>query len=447
MRLLFSILCLLTTEAFAQREILKTNLSEFGSKFTYKEVWTNDKYIIVLAEGIFDKKNGNIFLVIDPDQGVVASHIVPRQAVHPYSTIMDISDETITIFYRLLENGNRQNYRLTFSVDTKGITVEPIGDEIEKIEKESFFSFMDEERLLFASVTKDKQKIGFRQMTRQGTALVTHVFDLPDSLWDFLNPKKSSFSRKKIYRSGNLYRDHVRLLGSVGGAKDFTGYIFDFDLNTQKIKINKFSQDNGKKYKTLSMSLAGDKIFLLKLSFSSPSERPAYQMDLEILGYPAFQQEKFFTSSLTNLRIPYKTSRMGKISFKTGLYFSGRNRKFTDLPEENVSTIKLMSTLSRGIPFIETRLDDPTQTTHLTIGSNEELLVTNSVINNIYYFFGCLDSQLNPCTGTEKTSSEKIVDYLEQVREEKPDYTEFGRKRHFAIFNLYQKKEIALLEF
>lgn len=447
MKIFLPLLVVVSFCAHGQRDLLKTNLSEFGTRLNYKEVWTNDEYIIVQAEGVFDKKSGNIFLVIDPEQGVVASRIVSRQAIHPYSKVMDINDETITIFYRVLENAKRQNYSLTFSKLNKEIIVEQIGDEIEKIEKESFFSFLTGDRLLFASVTKDKQKIGFREMTRQGTARVTHVFDLPDSLWDFLNPKKSAFSGKTIYRAANLYQNHVRLLGSEGGAKNFTGYIFDFDLETQQIKINTFHQDNGKKYKTLNMSLAGDNLFLLKMSFSSPSERPAYQMDLEILHYPTFKQEKFFTSSLTSLQIPYKTSRMGKISYKTGLYFSGRNRKFTDLVEENVSTIKLMSTLSRGIPFIETRLDDATNNTHLSIGSNQEIFVTNTTINDTYYFFGCLDAQLNPCTGAEKTPSEKIIDYLEEIRDEKPDYTEFGHKRHFAIFNLYQKNEIALLEF
>jgi hypothetical protein len=442
MKLLALLFCMTTLSVFAQRDLLNSNLSEYGTKMQYKEAWTDDEYIILVAEGMVNKKKANVFLVVHPDQGIIASHIVERESMHTYSGIIFTNAEELTVFYRMLVKNKRQNYRLSFSKITKQIAVSEIDDQIERIEKESVFSFLHEGRLLFASITKEKDKVGFRQMNSEGQAIVTHIFEMPDTLWQYINTKKSNFSRKSLDRTAYLSGNSVRAIGYEGKNKRFTAHIFDFNLETQKITINSFTQED--KYKSHLLAFAGDNMFFLKIA-SGSSQLPEYKMDLEILEYPTFRQLKFFTTSLSSLQIPYKTSKVWNVSFKSGLYFSGRNRKFTQPVEENVSTIKLLSRLSAGEPFMSIRQKD--SDLQLTIGSREDLLVTNTVMTNIYYFFGCIDNDFNPCPSSKNLASEKIIEYLETIREEKPDFLEFGHKKAFAVFNLYAKDQITLMEF
>jgi hypothetical protein len=442
MKSLALLFCLISLSVCAQRDLLNSNLSEYGTKMQYKEAWTDDEYIILVAEGIMNKKRGNLFLVVHPDQGIVASHIVERESVHTYSSIIFNNPEELTVFYRILVKNKRQNYSLSFSKSTRQISVNEIDDQIERIEKESIFSFLHEKRLLFASITKEKDKIGFRQMNSKGEAIVTHLFEMPDTLWQYINTKKSNFSRKSMDRTAYLFGNSVKAVGYEGKNKQFTAHIFDFNLETQKININSFTREDN--YKSHLLSFAGNTMILLKIA-SGSSQSPDYRMDLEILEYPTFRQLKLYSSSLSSLQIPYKTSKVWNVSFKSGLYFSGRNRKFSQPVEENVSTVKLLSRLSAGEPFMSARQNDAN--IHLTIGSREDLLVTNTTITNIYYFFGCLDYDLKPCRDSKKLASEKIIEYLETIREEKPDFLEFGHTRTFSVFNLYGKDEIRLMEF
>lgn len=450
MKLLFLVIIFTTINVLfptgyvqAQRDILRNNLSEYGTKMTYKEAWVNDDYIILLVKGTMKKKYGHVFLVVHPDEGIVASHIIEREAMHPYNDILYTDPETLVVFYRLLENGKRNNYSLTFSKSTREISIQPIGDELERIEKESIFSFMNAGSQLFASITKDKTKIGFRQMTKEGIARTAHIFDINDTLWRFINPNKSSFSKQVLSTKGYFYKNSARIIGFEERKKEFTAYVFDFNLATETITTRSFSQPD--LYNSYAMSFAEDNIFLLKLA-SGTTEMPDYKMDIDVLAYPTFKPIKSFTTSLSSLAIPYKTSKVIRISYKTGLYFSGQNRKFSEPVEENTSTMKLLYSMSRGNPFISVQ-PGADNTIRLTLGSREDQLVTNTTVTTMYYFFGCLNYDLNPCSGNTKSASEKIINYLETIRDEKPEFLEFGHKRKFAVFNLNNKEEVSLLEF
>lgn len=443
MKKLIPLLIFVTFAAQAQRDLLKSNLSEYGKTMTYEEVWTDDEFIVLLAKGSINKKISHLFLVINPDQGIVASHIIERETLNPYTNMMFSDAETFTVFYRAMEKMKKKNYALTFSKTTREIRVQEIGEELEQIEKEAIFTFSHNDVHFFASVSKDKQKIGFRLLSDQGIASTTHVFDVSDTLWRFINPNKSNSSRKVLsaYVTGNS----IKTVGYEEKGKKFIAYIFNFDLETQKVTTRSFTQPVNA-FRDFSMSFADDNIFLLKMAASASNQPPAYQMDLEILEYPTFESLQVYSTSLASLPIPYKTSRVSQLSFKSGLYFSGRNRKFTEPVQENVSTINLLSRLSRGEPFLFAK-SGADNNIHLTIGSREDQLITNTVITTVTYFFGCIDSTLKPCVGSQKSPSEKIIEYLTTIREEKPDYLEFGNKRTFGVFNLYDKDEIVLMEF
>lgn len=443
MKTLTFFLILIASSAFSQRDILHSNLSEYGTKMSYEEIWTDDEYIIMLAEGMVEKKKGHVLLIIHPEQGVVGSKVFAREAFHPYSELIYTSANDITVFYRILEKGKRKNYSLSFSKITRQIEIQEIGEDIEKIEKESIFSFMSEGRLLFASITKEKDKIGFREMTKEGTARVTHIYDMPDTLWQFINPKKSSFSKKVMERRGYVYGNSIRVIGTEARNKELTVRVFDFNLVTQKITINSITQPN--KNKSIALSFAGDNLFFLKLSYTA-GQPTTHEMELEILEYPTFRQLNSFICNSASRSIPFKSSTLNQVSFKTGLYFSGRKRKFSEPEIEDNVVSKLLHTFAQGQIFLSARPGSDNNI-HLTIGSRSELLLTNTVITTISYFFGCVDYNFRVCSGNQKSSSEKIIDYLKSISKDKPDYAEFGNKRSFAVFNLFEKDEIVIKEF
>lgn len=439
MRHLFILMVILTSSlcVFAQRTILSSSLTEYGANMEFEEVWTDDDYIVMLGKGTIKGATVHTFFLIHPERGIQSTYTVKKSGLRPHNLIC-ASPESITIFYSSLEG---KTYCLTFSKTSSETSIQETTEKMNRVEKEALFSFMLGGRFLFASVTKDKSKFAFRELLKTGEDKIVYLFDLPQPLLKYL---KGS-SGRKFEQKGFIYDNLVRAIGKYVSGNQLILDVFEFDLSTQKISINTTTQNN--KYKSFSATFAGDNIFLLKSNNGISEGKNVYELYLDVLKYPSFDfQERFICTEQAG-SIPFKSSHINQITFKTGLYHSGRNKDFSDLEDEGVTFSKTLQAMGTGETFITANqtVDGNFQ---LMVGSHHDILITNTVKTTISYFFGCLDKNFKPCEEVlEKSKEEKRHDYLKSIQKEKPEYTAFGYRKAFLISNLKERKEIEIKQF
>jgi hypothetical protein len=440
MKNLLTLLVIVTCSlcAHAQRTILSSALSEYGTNMTFEEVWTDDEYIVMLGKGLTKGATYHTYFLIHPERGIISTHAIKTTGVRTYNMIC-ASPEEITVFYSSVANG--QAYCLTFSKATGQAEVKETEEKLNRIEKEALFSFALNGRFLFASVSKDKTKFAFRELLKNGEDRVAYAFDLPETLLKYLKGTSGRNFDKRVFLQDNL----VRAIGKDLSEGNLVLDVFDFDLSAQNIEIHSTKQHN--KYNSFSATFAGDNLFLLKTNSGFSEGKNVYELYLEVLKYPSFELQKRFMCVEQAGSIPFKTSHVNEVRFKTGLYHSGRNKEFSDLEDEGITLPKILQAMNRGECFIVAQ-QTPEGKFHLAVGSRQDILITNTVKTTVSYFFGCLDEKFQPCEGAfEKSAEEKRHDYLKSIQKEKPEFDEFGYKRAFLISNLKDKKVIEIKEF
>jgi hypothetical protein len=409
-------------ESDAQREILSTKLGEYGIDMKFVQAWTDDEFIIMLVRGRMNNSMGHMFFLIHPEKGIVSKHVLEKTMfVTPYKNIAVTSDE-ITVFYQVMKK-DITYHSLSFSKSSYQPIDQIITDEIKDTEKETLFSFLKDGQLLFGSISKDRKKIAFREMMKDGSDKIRYLFDVPE----YYNKYLKSGSIGNLYG----YNNTLKVVRKNTSGQYLTLDVLDFDLTTQKIKINSFVPENTAG--SIDAAFLGNDLFILKTEFNVVRSKSEFKLYLEVLEYPSLKSKKLFVCSHEDAVIPFKTSHFNTVSFKTGLYFSGRNRNFSDEEEEGLDVRKTLRALSKGYAFIHVSKTQEDKIL-LTVGSYKEIFLTNTTSTTISYFFGCLDSNFESSQSNQKSSAEKLNDYLKTIQEEKPALAEIGYSRTFGIF-------------
>jgi hypothetical protein len=432
---------------FAQQDILKGTLSEYGRSLKYIQSWTDDEYIVMLAKGGVGKSTGYIYLFILPDKGVVATHVVSSFSIVP-ANLFSTNPEKISLFFSKVEGLKTAYYSVNFSKEAKTVESHAIANDIKEAEKQDLFSFVLNGRLLFASASKDKTRIAFRELSSEGEASVSYEFDMPDTLRKILDLGliKVGFE-KEFERKVYLGEDNVILLAYRQGKRQRIDVV-DFDLQRHKLSITSHTEKDDNPF---AAAFAGNNVFVMRTGSKSDLKSnntvyKYYDLSINVYAYPSFEKIKTFVFDKTNQNVPFRTSSLNELVYHSGLYFNG-NFKFKDHRNE-FNPMGILQKMYEGIPFFNVK-QTSTGNYLVEIGSQKEELHTNVVVSYVNRFFGCMESKFEPCkdASQERMPTEKMLEYLETVQKEDPEFAIFGIRRVFMSLYFNKSKEFVVKEF
>jgi hypothetical protein len=443
---LSSLFLILTKTSLAQQDVISgEDFKKYGNNLKWVEVWTDNEYTVMSTKGTLasTKRLGYVFFLIHPDKGIISSHVVEGDIIS-FSQLFFVDENTFTVFYRKFDKVIPYYFSVSFSKDSGKVETSKITKDLRQTNDEVMFHFIRDNQLFFGSITKDKTKLDIREFAKDGDTKTRYAFDLPDSLSQILTSTTSiSQTFSKSYQAKAFgYGDNIRIIITFNSAKNSKIYFLDFDLLNET--INQISYLVEGSNNSIGVYSLGDIVFLVKSKTIPYKATFHYEFQLDILKYPTLELVKSYYLGNSSTDISFKTSQFLESVFNSNLYYT--NYKFKNIEQGKIPVHEILKGLSKGIPYVNAeRTEDGNYL--LEIGSKLDYVASNGSKTTKKYFFGCIDSDYQPCTVPfeQKRPSEKIQEYLKSVQKENPYHYVFGNR--FIILYFKKKKELSIKSF